>query len=145
MKEILIGADHGAYELKEHVKEYLDKLALAYIDLGTYSTESVDYPDIGHRLAEKLAKQEYERGILMCGTGIGMSMVANRYKGVRATLCHNEFTAEMSRRHNDSNILVMGGRVIGSDYSLADKILDIWLNTQFEGGRHLRRIQRIDK
>src|SRR3989338_8888551 len=132
MKEILIGADHGAYGLKEHVKEHLDRLALAYID-------------IGHNLAEKISNHQYERGILMCGTGIGMSMVANRYKGVRATLCHNDFTAEMSRKHNDSNILVMGGRVIGNDYSLADKIFDIWLNTPFEGGRHLRRIQKIDE
>ena|SRR3989338_9656942 len=145
MKEILIGADHGAYGLKEHVKEHLDRLALAYIDMGTYSTDSVDYSDIGHNLAEKISNHQYERGILMCGTGIGMSMVANRYKGVRATLCHNDFTAEMSRKHNDSNILVMGGRVIGNDYSLADKIFDIWLNTPFEGGRHLRRIQKIDE
>ncbi len=133
---IHIASDHAGFELKEVIKKYL---GAEVIDLGTNSTGSVDYPDF----AEKLARNLEERGILICGTGIGMSIVANKFLGVRAALCHNEFTAEMSRKHNDANVLVLGARVVNKDVAL--KIVDVWLSTNFEGGRHAARLEKLRK
>lgn len=140
--KIIIGSDHGGYKLKESIKKYLEKLGYGYIDFGCNSEESVDYPDFGFRVAEKVAKTN-GRGILICGTGIGMSIAANKVKGIRAALCHSEFTAEMSRKHNDSNILCMGGRVL--DEKSAKRITKIWLETKFEAGRHEKRLSIIKK
>jgi ribose 5-phosphate isomerase B len=143
MKPVIIGCDHAAYELKESVKGYLVDFGITVEDAGTFSEDSVDYPEFGMKVASEVSQGAFERGILICGTGIGMSMVANRYPHVRAALCNDLFAALMSRRHNDANILVMGGRVIGD--VLAREIVKIWLETPFEGGRHLKRIQRFDR
>ena len=139
--KISIGADHGGFKLKEEIKDHLKKRKIAFKDLGTFSEESVDYPDIGKRVARAVASKKYKFGILVCGTGLGMSMVANRVKGIRAALCHNVYTAKMSRAHNDANILCLGGRVLKK--ALALKIVDAFLKTPFEGGRHLRRVKKI--
>ncbi|MFC1690552.1 ribose 5-phosphate isomerase B [Nanoarchaeota archaeon] len=143
--KIIIGSDHGGFKLKESVKKYIEEKGIEIDDYGCSSEESCDYPDIGLKVAEVVAEANSDdiRGILVCGTGIGMSMAANKIKGIRATLCHNEFTAEMSRKHNNSNILVMGGRVLDEDLAL--KIVEIWLNTKFEGERHQKRLDKILK
>lgn len=141
---IIIGSDHAGFELKEKCKSYLEKeLGEKVEDIGVFDASSSDYPDIGHRLAEEIVEGKYKAGILICGTGIGMSMVANRYKGVRAALCHDLYTTRYSRLHNDANVLVMGGRVIGD--GLAFEMVRTFLETPFEGGRHLRRVKKIDK
>lgn len=142
-KTIIIGSDHAAYPLKEKLKTYLFNTGMIIEDAGTYSEDSVDYPDFGKKVASAVSGHLYTRGILLCGTGIGMSIVANRFKGVRAALCHNTDSAFMSRRHNDSNILVLGGRVIEEDVAIA--ILVTWLETSFEGGRHQDRLSKIDE
>ena len=121
----------------------MQKLGIDIVDCGTNTTESVDYPDFGAKVSELVSSGEVERGILICGTGIGMSMVANKYPNVRASLCNDLFSAKMSRMHNDANILVLGGRVIGKD--LAAEIVKVWLNTPFEGERHLKRLHKIRK
>ena len=140
---IIIGSDHAGFELKEKCKVYLEKeLGKKVEDIGVFDTVSSDYPDIGHRLAEEIAKGRYKIGILICGTGVGMCMVANRYRGVRAALCHDLYTTRYSRLHNDANVLVMGARVIGD--SLAFEIIKTFLETPFEGGRHSRRVEKID-
>ncbi|MDO9262487.1 MAG: ribose 5-phosphate isomerase B [Desulfosalsimonadaceae bacterium] len=139
---IVIGSDHAGYALKEFIKAYLTDLHLAVEDCGANSEASVDYSDIGLKVAQKVAAGT-GRGILICGTGIGMSMAANRIKNVRAALCNDIFSAAMSRRHNDANVLVMGGRVIGTE--LAKEIVRVWLETPFEGGRHQRRIDKLDR
>ena len=139
---IALGSDHAGYALKEFIKAYLIDLNLEVDDCGTLSEDSVDYTDFGIRVAQKVAAGDFNRGILICGTGLGMSMVANRFKYVRAALCHDIFSAMMSRRHNDSNILVLGGRVIGSE--LAREIVQTWLKTPFENGRHQKRIEKFD-
>jgi ribose 5-phosphate isomerase B len=113
------------------------------VDFGTDSTESVDYPDYARKVCEALLAGEVERGILICGTGLGMSMMANRYRGIRGALCHDHFTARAARSHNDSNALMMGGRILGAD--LAKEIVDTWLDTPFEGGRHERRTRKFDE
>lgn len=123
------------------VKAHLDELGLEYQDFGTYSAESCDYPDFAARAAKAVAGGECERGILICGTGIGISIAANKVKGIRAALCSDCFSAEMTRRHNDANMLAMGARVLGE--GLALKIVDTFLNTSFDGGRHQRRIDKI--
>ncbi|MGM0453183.1 MAG: ribose 5-phosphate isomerase B [Thermodesulfobacteriota bacterium] len=138
---IVIGCDHAGYQMKQAVKAHLTEAGTAFEDFGTDSEKSVDYPDFGNRIAQKIADGTYERGILICGTGIGMSMVANRYPAIRAALCNDLFSAIMSRRHNDANILVMGGRVIGT--ALAEQIVDTWLRTPFEGGRHQQRLDKF--
>ena len=138
---IAIGCDHGGFALKQEVMRHLDELGLAYKDFGTYSEESCDYPIYGEAVARAVAGEEYERGILICGTGIGISISANKVKGIRAALCGDCYSAEMTRRHNDANILAMGARVLGP--GLALKIVDTFLNTEFEGGRHARRIALI--
>jgi len=141
-RRIIIGCDHAAYRLKETLKTAMETQGIAITDVGTHSETSMDYPDTGKTVAEKISSGEYERGILICGTGIGMSMVANKYPHVRAALCNDLFSASMSRRHNNANILVMGGRVIGD--ILALEILKTWLETSFEEGRHQRRLDMFD-
>lgn len=140
---VIIGADHAGFALKEQLKAFMTQEKLTVIDVGTRSEASVDYPDYGARVARAVSSGEHERGILLCGTGIGMSMVANKYAGVRAALCNDLYTALMSRRHNDANILVLGGRVIG--ISLAIEIVRTWLNTPFDGGRHAMRIGMLER
>lgn len=139
---IIIGSDHAAYDLKEKVKVFLIDKHIHIEDVGSYSKDSVDYPDYGIKVATEVSSGKFERGILMCGTGIGMSMVANKFPHVRAALCTDLFSAMMSRRHNNSNILVMGGRVIGD--VLALEIVKTWLETPFEGGRHQERLEKFD-
>lgn len=138
---IAIGCDHGGLLLKNAVLAHLEKKGYTVKDFGTYSAESCDYPDIAIPLAEAVARGEYEKGILICGTGIGIGIAANKVPGIRAALCHDTFSAHASREHNDANILTMGQRVIGE--GLALEIVDTWLNAQFEGGRHARRIEKI--
>ena len=139
--KIAIGADHGGFKLKEEIKDHLKKRKIAFRDLGTFSDEPVDYPDIGKRVARAVASKKYRFGILVCGTGLGMSMVANKVAGIRAAVCHNVYTAGMSRAHNDANILALGGRV--TKKAMAMRIVDAFLRTPFEGGRHLRRVRKI--
>lgn len=138
---IALAADHGGYELKEAIKEHLVAQGVEVKDFGTYSTESVDYPIYAEKAACSVAEKECTLGIICCGTGIGVSIVANKIKGIRAAVVTNEFCAEMTRRHNDANVLCMGGRVI--DVQSAIKFTDIFLNTPFEGGRHINRVCMI--
>lgn len=140
---IVIGCDHAAYELKEKLKAYLLRREESVEDVGPHSDASVDYPDYGKKVAERVSSGRHSRGILLCGTGLGMSMVANRFPGVRAALCHDLFGAIMSRKHNDANILVLGGRVTGD--TLAEEIVKVWLETPFEGGRHQNRLDLFDR
>jgi ribose 5-phosphate isomerase B len=137
-----IACDHAGYELKEQLKSFLVSMGLETVDLGAFREDSVDYPDYGSLLAEKVSKKDLERGILICGTGIGMSIVANKFAGVRAALVHDTYSAQCSREHNDANVLVMGGRVIGRE--VAKEIVKIWLNTPFAGGRHQERLKKIE-
>src|SRR5512134_2331647 len=140
---IAIGSDHAGFGLKEDVLALLKGTAHEVVDCGTNTTASVDYPDFGEKVARKVSTGEVDRGILICGTGIGMSMVANKFPNVRAALCNDLFSAKMSRLHNDANVLVLGGRVIGRD--LAAEIVKVWLTTPFEGARHLKRLDKIAK
>ena len=139
---IVIASDHAGFELKARVIELLRGAGHEVRDLGPADSSPVDYPDFAHRVALAVASGEAERGVLICGTGIGMSMAANRHAGVRAALCHDAFTAEMARRHNDANVLCMGGRSTGP--GVAEQIVRIFLDTPFEGGRHQRRTERIE-
>ena len=139
--KIALGSDHAGFELKEDLRSYLAEMKIDALDLGTYSKDSVDYPDVAVKVAEKVARGEVERGLLICGTGIGMSIVANRFAGVRAALCHDLYTARISREHNNANILALGGRVTGK--GLAREILKVFLETEFQGGRHERRVKKI--
>ena len=139
---IIMGCDHAAFALKEKIKAYLVERGVEVEDVGTHGEDSVDYPDFGARVAAQVSAGTYERGILICGTGLGMSMVANKYARVRAALCNDLFLAKMSRRHNDANILVLGGRVIGD--ILALEIVQTWLDTPFEGGRHQQRLNKFN-
>lgn len=142
--KLAIGADHGGYVLKKEIVDFLSTIAnIQIIDHGTSGPESVDYPDYGRKVSEAVSDGTADRGILICGTGIGMSIVANRFPKVRAALCHDNFTARMSRLHNDANILVMGERVIGRGVAL--DIVKAWLETEFEGSRHARRLQKIEE
>jgi len=140
---LVIGSDHAAYDLKEKIKAFLVEQPIDVEDVGCFSENSVDYPDYGIKVASLVSSGKFSRGILLCGTGIGMSMVANKFSHVRAALCSDLFSAIMSRRHNDSNILVLGARVIGD--VLALEIVRVWLETPFEGGRHLRRLAKFDR
>jgi len=137
-----IGTDHAGFEVKPFVIEYLQKKGIEVEDLGTYSSESVDYPDYAHKVAEAVLANPGTMGILICGTGIGMSLAANKHKGIRAALCHDHYTASMSRRHNNANILCFGARIVGKGE--IESILEGWLNSEFEGGRHQRRVEKID-
>lgn len=139
--KIAIASDHAGFELKEKIKKYLEELGYKYKDFGTDSNESVDYPDYAVKVAESVAKKEYDRGILICSSGIGMCMVANKIHGIRAALCHDVETARLSREHNDANILTFGARVI--DENTAKEMVKVWLKTEFLGDRHLRRINKI--
>lgn len=139
--KVALGSDHGGFVLKEEIIKYLEEKNIEYEDFGTKSLDSCDYPDISLPLAQKVAAGEFDRGILICGTGIGIGIAANKVKGIRAALCHDTFSARASREHNNANILTMGERVIGR--GLAMDIVDIWLNTAFTGGRHQKRVDKI--
>lgn len=141
MTKILLGSDHGGFKLKNIIIDYLNKQGYKTEDLGCYSEESCDYPIIAQAMAKKIQESDL-KGILVCGTGIGMSIAANRYKGIRASHCTDTFTARMTRMHNDSNILCLGERITGA--GLALDIVDIWLKTEFEGGRHTRRLEMLE-
>lgn len=138
---VAIGADHGGFKLKAELTELLQELGMDYTDFGTYSSDSIDYPDVAIPVAEAVANGEFDRGILICGTGIGIGIAANKVKGIRAALVHDTFSAKATRQHNNSNILTMGERVIGP--GLARDIAQIWLETEFEGGRHENRVCKI--
>lgn len=138
---IAIGSDHGGYALKEEIKGWLTKNGYSFKDFGCDSTESVDYPDYAKPVAEAVASGECEKGILICGTGIGISIAANKVKGIRAACCSDCFSVDQTRRHNDANILCMGGRVVGAGVALM--MTEIFLTTEFEGGRHVRRLEKI--
>ena len=137
-----IGTDHAGFEVKPFVIEYLKSKGIEVEDLGCYSSESVDYPDYAHKVAQAVLDNPGTMGILICGTGIGMSLAANKHKGIRAALCHDYYTAEMARRHNNANILCFGARVVGKGE--IESILEAWLTHEFEGGRHQRRVEKID-
>ncbi len=139
--KIAIASDHGAYALKEHLKEYLTAQGHELSDCGTHSAESCDYPDFGAAAARMVASGACERGIVLCTTGIGISITANKVKGIRCALCHDPWSAEMTRRHNDANMLAMGAGVVGPN--LAERIADVFLSTGFEGGRHQRRVDKV--
>ncbi len=139
---IAIGSDHAGFDYKEMIKEYLGEKGFEVIDKGTFSKERTDYPLFAEKVAKAVSEGEVERGILICGTGIGMSITANKVKGVRAALCTNDFMAKMARKHNDSNLLCLGQRVIGTDHALS--IVDTFFSTDFEGGRHEQRVHLIE-
>ncbi len=141
IRRIAIGSDHAAFELKEAIKKHLQSKGIDAIDVGTHTTDSVDYPDFAEKVAGMISDGKVGEGILACGTGIGMSITANKYPGVRAAVAPTEFMAKMSRAHNDANILCLGARVV--DIPVALKIVDIWLSEPFEGGRHARRVDKI--
>jgi len=139
--QIALGCDHGGFELKKELVPLLERLGHTIVDLGTYSEESVDYPDFADQVCAAIKDGRCARGILICGTGIGMSIAANRHRHIRAALCHEAFTARMSREHNDANVLCLGARVLGN--AIALDIVKVWLATEFAGGRHLRRINMM--
>lgn len=139
--KISIGCDHGGYELKEVVKNHLEEKGFEIIDVGTNSTESVDYPEYGRKAAEYVVKNEAEKGIVICTTGIGISIAANKVKGIRCALCTTTLQAKMSRKHNDANMLAIGAGIVGKNLAL--EIVDTWLSNEFEGGRHARRVEKI--
>jgi len=143
MKIILIASDHAGFNLKEKLKSYLAKIGYLAKDLGTYCKDSCDYPDFAASLARNISRGKYKQGILICKSGIGNSIVANRFPGVRAALCYNAKAARLSREHNDSNVLVLGSGFVNE--KSAKRILNIWLATAFQGGRHLRRLNKIKK
>jgi ribose 5-phosphate isomerase B len=139
---IIVGSDHAGFDLKERVKEWLEARGFDVEDVGARSPEQVDYPDLAHEVADAVASGRRKRGLLVCGTGLGVAMAANRHPGVRAAAVWNEETARLSREHNDANVLALGGRT--TDPVLAERILDVWLGTPFAGGRHARRVQKIE-
>ncbi len=139
--QIGMACDHGGFELKEELKAHLKSIGHKPVDTGTFSEDSVDYPDYGILVAEKVSRGDLDRGILICGTGIGMSIVANKFRGVRAALANDLFSARLCREHTDANILVLGGRIVGKE--LAKEIVRVWLETPFAGGRHQRRLEKI--
>lgn len=141
LKKIAIGADHAGYELKEKLREFIKTLGYEVVDFGTNSTDSVDYPLIAKELAKSVSNKNVEKGILVCGTGIGMAIAANKIKGINAALCYTAETAKLSRQHNNSNVLTLGGRLI--EYENAKDVVKTWLETEFEGGRHQRRVKEI--
>ena len=139
--KIGIGSDHAGYRLKEELKKYLRKEGYIVVDFGTKSSKATDYPQYALKVAEAISKKEAEKGILICGTGLGMAIVANKVKGVRATCCNNLFSARLSRLHNDANLLTLGGRIIAFEF--ACEIVSLWLETPFSRGKHSRRINQI--
>ena len=140
---IAIGCDHGGYRLKEEVKKYLEDKNIEYLDLGCESEQSVDYPDIAAKVAKEVQSKKCDQGILICRSGIGMSIVANKFKGIRCALCHNEYTAKYARLHNDSNVLAMGADDLTTNEAIC--ILRMWFATEFEGGRHEERVKLIEE
>ena len=140
-KIIALASDHAGFPLKEEIKLHFEKEGIKYIDLGTDSLASVNYPDYAHKLCEAITNNEAQLGVLVCGTGIGMSMVANKHCGIRAACCSDTFSVRMTRMHNDANVLCMGARVVGA--GLGIDMVDLFINTEFEGGRHATRIQKI--
>ncbi|MCT4662413.1 MAG: ribose 5-phosphate isomerase B [Tissierellales bacterium] len=140
--KIGIGSDHGGFELKEHLRAHLEEKGFDVKDYGTYSEDSVDYPEIGKKVANGVIAEEVELAILVCGTGIGIGISANKVPGIRCAICSDVYSARMSRAHNNANMISIGGRVVGRD--LAFEIIDTWLNTEFEGGRHARRVGKIE-
>lgn len=138
---IAIGCDHGGFELKEHILKHLAETGVEYKDYGTYSEDSIDYPDCAKPVCKAIQDGTATAGILICGTGIGISMAANKHKGIRAALCGDVYSAKMTKMHNDANVICLGGRVTGRE--LAFMIVDTWLATEFEGGRHAARIKKI--
>ena len=141
--KIALASDHGGFELKEIIKKKLQEKDYEILDLGTNSEDSVDYPSFGKACGEAVATGQAEKGIVCCGTGIGISIAANKVKGIRCALCTNTHMAEMTRKHNDSNILAMGGRILTVEEALA--ITETWLSTEFEGGRHQRRVDMLNE
>lgn len=139
--KIVIGSDHGGFELKEELKAFLSEQKIAVEDLGTQNAESVDYPDYAAKVAERIAKGEADAGVLVCGTGIGMCMTANKFKGIRAAVLTTEYEAKMAKAHNNANVICLGGRVL--DAGAAKNLTAIWLKTEYEGGRHDRRLAKI--
>jgi len=139
--KVAIGCDHAAFDLKNDIRSFLELKGHSCVDFGTNGPDSVDYPDFGRLVSEAVSSGEVERGVLICGTGIGMSIVANKFPAIRAALCYDIFTAKMSRMHNDANILVLGARVTGKELAL--EITKTWLETAFEGGRHQNRLTKI--
>jgi len=139
--KIILANDHRGTQLKMRLKEFLDQMHIESLDVGAFSADSVDYPDFGASAAKKVSDGEYDRAVLVCGSGIGMSIVANKFPRVRAALCHDVQAARMTREHNDSNVLCLGADVVSEE--LAQEILKTWLETEFEGGRHLRRVEKI--
>ncbi len=137
----VIACDHGGLELKEAIAAYLNEQGIEVVDLGTLNDDSVDYPDFGIKAARAVSLGEADKGILICGTGIGMSIVANKFPGVRAALISDDFTARMSKEHNNANVIVMGGRVLTAEQ--ARKMVQVWLESEYEGGRHQRRLDKI--
>lgn len=139
--KVAIASDHGGIHIREEIKNLMEEMGIEYDDFGCECSTSVDYPDYAFPVAEKVARGEYDRGILICGTGIGMSISANKVNGIRCALVHDVFSAKATREHNDSNVLAMGERVVGP--GLAREIARVWLTTEFEGGRHLNRVNKI--
>lgn len=138
---IAIGCDHGGFELKNAIKEYFEENNIEYKDFGTFDEDSCDYPDYALKVADAVANSVCEKGVLVCGTGIGMSIAANKVKGIRAAVCSDHFSVKYTRRHNDANILCLGQRVIGE--GLALELIKLFLSTEFEGGRHTQRVEKI--
>lgn len=139
--KISIGSDHAGFDLKEHLKNYLEEEGYEVIDEGTYSLESVDYPDFGEKVGQRVADKEADRGLVVCGSGIGISIAANKVPGIRCALVSEPLSARLSRQHNDANVLALGGRLIGLE--MAKECLKVFLQTDFEGGRHQRRIDKL--
>ncbi len=141
MNKIIIGCDHGGIELKNEIKAHLEKRGIDVTDVGTYTAESCNYPDYARALCTRIQSGEFERGILVCGTGIGMSIAANKHNGIRAACCSDTFSARMTRMHNDANVLCLGGRVVGA--GLACDMVDLFVDTEFDGGRHSTRVSML--
>lgn len=139
--KIILGADHGGFELKNNIAKWLETQGHQIEDIGTFSNESVDYPDFSLKVAHEVANGNFEKGVLVCGSGVGVMLAANKVKGIRAVQCHDTVVARLSREHNDANIITMGGRFIAKE--LAYEIISVWLNTEFLNGRHSKRIEKI--
>ena len=142
MKKIVIGCDHGGFELKNEIIAHLEKRGIEVTDVGTYSTDSCNYPDYARAVCQKIQSGEFERGILVCGTGIGISIAANKHNGIRAACCSDTFSARMTRMHNNANVLCLGERVVGT--GLAIDIVDLFVDTEFEGDRHVKRVLMLE-
>eukprot|EP00455_Lapot_gusevi_P012570 TRINITY_DN159_c0_g1_i1.p2 TRINITY_DN159_c0_g1~~TRINITY_DN159_c0_g1_i1.p2 ORF type:complete len:157 (+),score=65.84 TRINITY_DN159_c0_g1_i1:78-548(+) len=141
-RKIVIGADHGGYALKEELKEFMRTQNVEVIDVGTFNCEKVDYPDVAASVCEKVLSNEAEKGIVVCGTGIGISIAANKIEGIRCALCHDHYTALMARQHNDANVISIGGRTTGPE--VAKEIVSVYLNTDFAGAHHVARVAKLN-